>query len=122
MNLKTEKWFIRVPDEASAQAVQEYMFERGLGWNGKLELRTDYETWSFPEAIGCGHCGGNSLGQANVNYWIGNEHKEIVITLKTSVDTLEFLKVESPQEIKIRELQETITKAQEQIQALKEDI
>ena len=122
MNLQKDKWFIRVPDEESAKAVQEYMFERGLAWAGKQELRTDYDTWSFPMAIGAGHYGGDSLGQASIGWWESQGHKEIFITFKTVVDKVEFPKVESPQEIKIRELEATIAKAYEQIKALKEEI
>lgn len=121
-DLKTEKWFIRVNSEQESIAVQEWAFQQGIGWMNKLELRKDFSTWQLPSAIGFGHFGGQSLGQANVDYWERNGHKEIKAELKLSVVDVELPAVESPQQKQIRELEETIATAAAQIKKLKEGV
>lgn len=86
-DLKNDKWFIRVENEKQAIAVQEWAFEQGFAWNGIKELREDFRIWDKAGAIGWGHFGGCSLGQARRQYWIDNGHKEIEVTFKTVVDT-----------------------------------
>lgn len=116
------KWFIRVANAEQAKAVQEWAFEQGFGWSGSKTIRKDLRLWEIPAAIGHGHFDGMGLGQASVDYWIANGHKEIKVTFKTAVDKVVLTEVESLQQKQIRELQETIAKAQEQIESLKKVI
>lgn len=122
-DITKDKWFIRVANEEQAKAVQEWAFEHGLGWAGKKVLRDDYATWDRTDrSIGSGHYGGCGLGQARAGWWISNGHKEIKVSFKTVIDELELPKVESAQQIKIRELEATVAEAQRQIQELKKEI
>lgn len=124
-DVKKDKWFVRVANKQEAIAVQEWAFSEGLGWCGSLELRTDFDAWGTDEnskAVGCGHFGGNSLGQAPGTWWESNGHKEIKLTYKFGVDTVIYPEVESPQQKQIKALEETIAQAAAQIQKLKEEM
>jgi hypothetical protein len=122
-DITKDKWFIRVANEEQAKAVQEWAFDRGFGWAGQKEFRKDFAVWDKKSpAIGFGHFGCDSLGQARAQWWIDSGHKEIKVSFKTVIDEMEFPKVESAQQIKIRELEATVAEAQRQIQELKKEI
>lgn len=121
-DLKNDKWFIRVETEQQCLAVQEWAFEQGLSWAGCQTLRGDFRSWDKPCAIGHGHFGGSSLGQARIQYWIDNGHHQIDVSFKTTVDKVNLPEVESKQQKQIRELEATVAEAQRQIQELKKDI
>ena len=124
IDLKKDRWFIRVNSVEESIATQEWLFEQGFGWVGKQIIRTDFSSWEFPQAIGFGHspCGG--LGQASVGWWKTREHEEIDLTFKQKLSVADVIypTKESPQQAKIRELEETINKAQEQLRQLKEEL
>ena len=121
-DFKTDKWFIRVENEQQAVAAQEWAFEQGFGWSGRKTLREDFRSWDMPRAIGCGHGGAGYMGQAPAQYWFVHGHKEIKMSFKVVVDEVVLPVVESQQQKQIRELEETIARATQQIQELKKDI
>lgn len=125
-NVLKEKWYIRVGSEQEAIAAQEWAFSKGLGWGGSGKvLREDFkhwDKWGESAAIGSGHHGGGSLGQASSEYWSKHGHKEINLTFKLTVDSVVYPHVESPQQEQIRELEETISLAAAQIKKLKEGV
>lgn len=125
IDLKKDRWFIRVNSIEESIATQEWLLEQGLDWVGSQTLRTDFKNWEgFPKAIGSGHSSCRSLGQANVGWWENRDHQEIKLTFKQklSVSDVIYPTKESPQQAKIRELEETINKAQEQLRQLKEGV
>jgi hypothetical protein len=126
LDVKNDKWFVRVANKQEADAAQEWAFKEGLSWNGRTTLRRDYSEWDMVggTAIGSGHCEGGLLGQAGVMYWSRSGHKEIKVTFQTalSVDTVVLPEVESPQQKQIKALEATIAQAAAQIQKLKEEV
>lgn len=123
-DLKTDKWFIRVANEAQANAAQEWAFEQGFAWSGNKLLRIDFETWDDDgsKAIGHGHNGGAGLGQAGTGYWESRGHHELKVDFKLRIVNVVLPEVESPQQKQIKALEETIATAAAQIQKLKEGI
>lgn len=123
-DMSKDKWFIAVANLEEAVAVQEWLREKGITWgyNNKNTIRTDIEDWATPYSIGMGHFGGGTLGQASVDYWMKHGHHEIKVTFKKTVADCEYPVVESEQEKQIKALEETIQKAQEQIQSLKKSV
>ena len=92
---------------------------------GSQTLRTDFQHWSgFPKAIGSGHTYCRSLGQASVGWWENRDHQEIKLIFKQKLSVSDVISPskESPQQAKIRELEETIDKAKQQIKQLKEGV
>lgn len=125
IDLKKDRWFIRVNSVEESIAAQEWLFEQELDWVGSQTLRTDFKKWEgFPKAIGSGHSSCRSLGQASVGWWENRDHQEIKLTFKQklSVSDVIYPTKDSPQQAKIRELEETINKAQQQIKQLKEEV
>lgn len=125
IDLKKDRWFIRVNSVEESIAAQEWLFKQGLGWNGRKTLRTDFQHWEgFQKAIGSGHAYCRSLGQARVGWWENRDHQEIKIIFKQKLSVADVIypTKESPQQAKIRELEETINKAKEQLRQLKEEV
>lgn len=122
-DISKDKWFIAVANAEEAVAVQEWLVTLGCTWDGYLKdtIRRDFHVWDGPAyAIGMGHQGGGSLGQANVDFWTSRGHKEIKVKLKLVVDDYEFPVLQAEQEKQIKALEETINMAQQQIQKLKQ--
>jgi len=124
-DIQKDKWFVRINSEEECKAVQEWAFAQGFHWfNGKV--RKDYNSWSSDtggKAIGFGHFSRSSLGQAPVSYWMQNDHHEIKLTFRTEmyVDEVQFPVVESAQQKRLRELEETIEAAQRQIAEIRKE-
>lgn len=114
-DMKTQPWFIRVNNEQEFDLVQEWLKENFgtvpyFGWypqtkgltntNIDGKMYSDYVMW---------FCDDKNLNQ-NTN--------EIKLRFKTTIDSVEWPIVESEKDKKIRELQETIKKAEEQLKEL----
>lgn len=114
-DMRTQPWFIRVNNEQEFNLVQEWLEENFgtvpyFGWypqtkgltntNVDGKMYSDYVMW---------FCDDKNLNQ-NAN--------EIKVNFKTIIDSVEWPVVESEKDKKIRELEETIKKAQEQIKEL----
>lgn len=122
--MSIDKWFIAVADLEEAVAVQEWLRSNGFTWGGlhQNNIRTDMKDWQLPYAIGRGHFSGVGLGQESVGYWMKQGHHEVKVTFKKTVADCEYPVLESEQEKQIKALEETIQKAQEQIQNLKKSV
>lgn len=123
-DMSKHKWFIAAADLEEVFAVQEWLLSKGYSWSHlpACTVRTDINDWEFPYAIGMGHFSGDCLGQASVGYWQNAGHHEVKVTFKKIVADCEYPVVESEQEKQIKALEETIQKAQEQIQNLKKSM
>ena len=118
-NLKTQPWFIRVNNEEEFEAVNKWVKE-----NAEYELFTPY----FDGMVAISNTDdegdvwvrlmyvkdGSRIVRSNITC------HEIKVNFKTVIDSVEFPIVESEQQKKIRELQETIETAKRQIEELKE--
>lgn len=114
-DLKKEKWFIHTPTPEISEAVQLWLFEQGLQWRlGGQDVRHTNKS-----AIGGMQSVGN-IGFADPEFYAKEGCQEIKFTFKAVVDSVEYPVVESEQQKRIRELEETIATAQRQIAELKE--
>lgn len=122
-DLKTQPWYIHCPTPEAFAAAQEFLFGHGITWcDGKKEV------------IDLNFLNSRLL----INFWQGEVEpkgfmhsnvddedtlrnaKEIKLTFKTFVHTVEYPSIEeTEQDKKLRELEETINKAQEQIRQIK---
>lgn len=123
-DMTKDKWFIRVANQQEAISVQSWLMRHGYAWGGSGRLiREDFEGWDSEGgfcAIGMGHMGGGSLGQASPGYWERYGHHEIKVNFKLCVDEVTYPTLESEQQKQIKALEATISQAQEQIKKLKE--
>ena len=116
-NIKSDPWFIRVNSEQEFNVIQDWLQE-----NYGCSLITSYKT-AF-EYLTNTSCTGQ-IEEAFVMHGRGNplettSRKEIKFTFKTTIDSVTFPEVESEQQIKIKQLQETIDKAARELKELRE--
>jgi hypothetical protein len=119
--LKLNKWFIRTGSPEKSKLVQEWLFNHDYEWFCGKTVQSDFKDQFL----------------TNTN-WVGDKEKYIMYTHNVSKDnaqeiTLEFETVvksvklpEVPkpteQELRIIELEATISKAQEQVKKIKEEM
>ena len=116
-NIKTDPWFIRVNSKQEFEVIQDWLQE-----NYGCSLITSYNT-AF-EYLTNTSCTGQ-IEEAFVMHGRGNplettSRKEIRFTFKTTIDSVTFPEVESEQQIKMKQLQETIDKAARELKELRE--
>lgn len=118
----TSKWFIRVGDSSHGAAVQKWLFDQGFKFNthGATTLRPNLQNVLITNGDGGGFIYTLSLDDAMLK--IERGAKEIVVHTALVVSNVIYPKNETTQEKKIRELEETIIKAQEQIKQLRKGI
>jgi hypothetical protein len=118
-DIKNNHWYIETPTQEVFKIVSEWLRQHGLDWqhNDKdcQEIRSNakYITNSRQGTI------------SKYLMWGSNGQrpdtiaKEIKLNFKIMVDSVVYPEVESPQQKQIRELEETIQKATQQIEQLK---
>ena len=116
-NIKTDPWFIRVNSKQEFKVIQDWLQE-----NYGYSLITSYNT-SF-EYLTNTSCTGQ-IEEAFVMHGRGNplettSRKEIKLTFKTTIDSVEYPVVETEQQIKMKQLQQTIDKAARELKELRE--
>lgn len=119
-DMKKSPWFIRVNNKEEFEAAKEWVDSQGIVWTDWVKDK------GFNSEIG-GLC--SNLHNLDNYYWLSHEEtesseslygrEEIKITFKTIIDSVEYPTIETEQDKKIKELQETIEKAQQQITELK---
>lgn len=129
INLKKDRWFIRVNSVEESIATQEWLFEQGITWcdgldqpvkKNEVRVLTNYWQDSSQEI----NLAGFMFSQALYDNGYRNSESEIKLKFKQklSVSDVIYPTKDSPQQAKIRELEETINKAQQQIKQLKEEV
>lgn len=116
-DMKKDKWFIRTPTSEISEAVQLWLFEQGLRWAGSEEQGKNVQ-YIDSEAIGFGY-GENGFGHTHVRWWKDNDHKEIKLTFKTSVASVEYPVVETQAEKELKALEQKIQELTEQASKLR---
>lgn len=116
-NIKTDPWFIRVNSEQEFEIIQDWLQENygcclPLFYSVEFEYLTNTLWTGQVEDAFVMYGQGDPLGTVS--------RKEIKLTFKTIVNSVEYPEVNSPQQIQIAALQETIEKAAMQIKLLKE--
>lgn len=126
IDLKKDRWFIRVNSAEESIATQEWLLEQDITWWDGVDCSVEHD-----------------LTKVLTNYWADNRINrrgfmfssklsrfiaepqceiKLIFKPKLSVSDVIYPTKESPQQAKIRELEETINKAQEQIKLLKEEL
>jgi len=121
LDLMKDKWFFAPRTKEEGIAFQKWAFSKGLSWSTSA---TTVQNNLGTESIGGnGHSKGR-LGHASYAWYKDRGHVQISPRFKTEVfvDSVELPDLESQQQKQIRELEETIARATQQIQELKKDI
>ena len=116
-NIKSDPWFIRVNSEQEFEVIQGWLQE-----NYGCSLITSYNT-AF-EYLTNTSCTGQ-IEEAFVMYGRGNpleatSRKEIKLTFKTTIDSVQYPEMETEQQVKMKQLQETIDKVARELKELRE--
>lgn len=112
--LKTQHWFIKTGSVEKSHAVQKWLFEHDFKWYFGTGFRNNKESLLT-----------NTCSEGNItgNLMHGPTHKsakEILFTFETIITNVEFPIVTTAEDLKMKELQETIDNAQKQLQELRQ--
>jgi hypothetical protein len=117
-NLKTNPWFIRVNSPEESKVVQEWLFSNGVGWiGGNFEAGNLWAQYLTNINVDGDQRGVIMWSHEDIG--IHESAKELKFKFKTVLDSVIFPEVETEQEKKLKELEETIKKAAKEIQELK---
>ena len=116
-NIKTDPWFIRVNSEEEFEVIQDWLEENYgcsliTSYNPAIEYLTNTSCTGQTEEAFVMHGAGDPLKKKT--------RKEIKLTFKTTIYSVEYPVVETEQEIKMKQLQETIDKAARELKELRE--
>lgn len=114
-DLKKNPWFIRTGTKEKSEAAQKWLFEQGVHWWHGMEIKDHGEKYlTNADSSGVtssyilqGRLGAHASAQ------------EIILEFEIVVKSVTYPVVETEQDKKIKELQQTIEKAQKQIEELK---
>lgn len=117
-NIKTDPWFIRVNSEEEFEVIQDWLEE-----NYGEKIRANYGT--HMKWLTNTQCDGHINSKLLVMYGSGEPlattpRKEIKLTFKTTIDSVQYPEMETEQQIKMKQLQETIDKAARELKELRE--
>ena len=116
-NIKSDPWFIRVNSKQEFEVIQDWLQENYgcsliTSYNPAFEYLTNTSCTGQIEEAFVMHGRGNPLETTS--------RKEIKLTFKTTIDSVEYPEMETEQEIKMKQLQETIDKAARELKELRE--
>lgn len=116
-DMKTQPWFIRINNEEEWDLAQQWLKENF----GKACAATYSPCYSYflTNKDDTGYIGDHPM-HGRKESLAETKRYEIKLTYKTVIDSVIYPEVETEQQKKIKELKETIRKAQEQIDALEE--
>lgn len=117
--LKENSWYIETGSPEKSELVQEWLFEHGYVWFIKGSVPSYLESKYLCNVCIDGSIIGDILQTSNSQH-IHKDAQEIILEFQTTIKSVKLPAVETEQEKKIRELQETIDKASAQIKAIKE--
>jgi len=118
-NIKTDPWFIRVNSEEESKVIQDWLFEQGIMWKHS-STQHKYTEYTFILNVFSEGSIPKRLLRTNEACEIHPTAKEIKLTFKTTIDSVEYPVVETEQQIKMKQLQETIDKAARELKELRE--
>ena len=116
-NIKADPWFIRVNSKQEFEVIQDWL-EENYGcilisnYSSAFEYLTNTASDGQVEEAFVMHGQGNPLETTS--------RKEIKLTFKTTIYSVTFPEVETEQQIKMKQLQETIDKAARELKELRE--
>jgi len=118
-NVKKDPWYIVVKNRQESKLVQSWLFEQGLQWKAG-GAKHDH----LNERVLTNDNGGDRICHASfgvIEKKKAKGSKELKFSFKQTltIDKVTMPEVESPQQKQIKELEETIRKAAEQIEQLK---
>lgn len=122
-DLHKDKWFIETPTKEVFKLAQLWAIEQGFAWTKEASVSTD-GTLYYPvevKSFGGNHIKSGLLGRGYREFYEREGHKEIKLTFKTVVDTVEYPEpeiVETPSQKELRILKEQIEQLTQQANKL----
>lgn len=118
-DLKTQPWFIRINSPEESKVVQEWLFSNGIVWGGGcFEARNLWAQYLTNIDVD-GEIRGVIMW-CHEDIGIHESAKELKFNFKSVIDSVEYPEYETETQKQLKELEQTIKKAQEQIAQLKE--
>lgn len=114
-DLKKNPWFIRTGTKEKSEAAQKWLFEQGVEWSLDSKTIRDYSEEYLTNTYT------NGLLSDHLAHGIFGAHKsakEIILEFETTVKSVTHPSIETEQDKKIKELKETIDKAQQQLEEM----
>ena len=118
-NIKTDPWFIRVNSKQESKVIQDWLFEQGIMW-GHSPTQHKYTEYTFILNVFSEGSISKRLLRTNEACEIHPTAKEIKLTFKTTIDSVQYPEMETEQQVKMKQLQETIDKAARELKELLE--
>lgn len=105
-DLHKDKWFIHTPTKEAFKLAQLWAIEQGFSWTTTVSKLSTLYLVECPEALGGNHIKSGLLGHGDREFYEEEGHKEIKLTFKTVVDTVEYpepeiIETESQKELRI---------------------
>jgi hypothetical protein len=118
-NVKKDPWYVIVNNHEESKLVQSWLFKQGLHWQAGDSTHLHLGERVLTNDEGCDRIFHASMGVIEKKKAKGS--KELIFSFKHElvIDKVTLPDVESPQQKQIKELEETIRKASEQIEQLK---
>lgn len=113
-DMKKDRWFIRTPTPEISAAVQEWLFEKGFGWQsdrGQVVQYTD-TNYLMLSPYEDGRFCHTSCIDARL------KEKEIKVTIKPAVDSVYYPEIETPEQKQLEEVMDKISDLQKQAEIL----
>lgn len=122
-DLHKDKWFICTPTKEAFKMAQLWAIEQGFGWGVISSTLSDgtLPNVEYSESIGGNHILCDRLGYADKLFYQEHGHKEIKLTFKTIVDTVEYPEpelIETDSQKELRILKEQIEQLTQQANKL----
>lgn len=115
-DLKKNPWFIHTGTKEKSEAAQKWLFEQGINWWNNDSRVEKMENYILTNVCAEGVIQDYFMYQAST---LPNPStKEIILEFETVVKSVTYPIVETEQDKKIKELKETIDKAQQQLEEL----
>lgn len=120
--LKENKWFIRTGNPEKSKLVQEWLFEHDCEWLYGKNVQSDFKDTMLTNTDCVGEKGNFIMFSTALDKKNAQEITLEFETVVKSVKLPELAPKKTEQQLRIGELEATISKAQEQVAKLKEEI
>ncbi|WCO82025.1 hypothetical protein vBPpSSYP_43 [Pseudomonas phage vB_PpS_SYP] len=118
-DVKKDPWYVIVSNREEAKLVQSWLFEQGLQWQSGGATHSHLGERVLTNDSGCDRIFHASFGVIEKKKARGSKELKFSFKRELVIDKVTLPDVESPQQKQIKELEETIRKASEQIEQLK---
>ncbi|WP_391560671.1 hypothetical protein [Robertmurraya sp.] len=115
-DIKKDKWFIYTPTPEISKAAQEWLFQEGFSWQAHGNKEVNYTDTNY--LMLSPYEDGRFCHTFSIDEKLGE--KEIKMTFKAVVDSVEFPETQTPEQIQLDKVMDQIAELQTQAAKLQE--